>query len=331
MAAVALGGGIWSMHFVAMLGLQLPILFFYDALITLISALVAILIVGVALLVLHFRRRTTVSLTAAGAILGIGIPVMHYIGMSGMQLCRAVYAPTDVAVAFGASLVLGIAAMWIAYGERGRRNIVLGTLVFGTAVVSVHFLAMSGTDFVAVGDPAATGPLIGNRTLALLVTLSAFVISGAFLLTGVTFAPDAEEQPPRRTVEPPAAPVAAPAPTRSPAGASVSVRVPYQREGRTLFVESEAVAAVRAEGHYTFVSVGAERHFCPWSISEAETRLAEAGFLRVHRSYLVNPRRITGFERVKDCGFCDFDGSPGLGRVPVSRTQLATVREVLGL
>ena len=48
MAAVALGGGIWSMHFVAMLGLQLPILFYYDALITLISALVAILIVGVA-------------------------------------------------------------------------------------------------------------------------------------------------------------------------------------------------------------------------------------------------------------------------------------------
>ena len=49
-AAVVLGG----MHFVAMLGLQLPILFYYDGLYTLISALIAILLVGAALLFLHF-------------------------------------------------------------------------------------------------------------------------------------------------------------------------------------------------------------------------------------------------------------------------------------
>ena len=54
LASVALGGGIWSMHFVAMLGLQMPVLFYYDAAITLASALLAILIVGVALGLLHF-------------------------------------------------------------------------------------------------------------------------------------------------------------------------------------------------------------------------------------------------------------------------------------
>ena len=57
LASVALGGGIWSMHFVAMLGLQMPILFYYDAAITLASALLAILIVGVALGLLHFFER----------------------------------------------------------------------------------------------------------------------------------------------------------------------------------------------------------------------------------------------------------------------------------
>ena len=49
LASFALGGGIWSMHFVAMLGLQMPILFYYDAAITLVSALIAILLVAVAL------------------------------------------------------------------------------------------------------------------------------------------------------------------------------------------------------------------------------------------------------------------------------------------
>ena len=46
MSAVVLGGGIWSMHFVAMLGLQLPIPFYYDPLVTLISALIGILVSG---------------------------------------------------------------------------------------------------------------------------------------------------------------------------------------------------------------------------------------------------------------------------------------------
>ena len=46
MAAVALGGGIWSMHFVAMLGLSLPVMVFYDAAITLASALIAILVLS---------------------------------------------------------------------------------------------------------------------------------------------------------------------------------------------------------------------------------------------------------------------------------------------
>jgi NO-binding membrane sensor protein with MHYT domain len=58
LASFALGGGIWSMHFVAMLGLQMPILFYYDAAITLVSALIAILLVAVALGLLHFTNRT---------------------------------------------------------------------------------------------------------------------------------------------------------------------------------------------------------------------------------------------------------------------------------
>lgn len=192
MAAVALGGGIWSMHFVAMLGLQLPILYFYDTLTTLISALVAILMTGLALLILHFRRRTTASMALAGAIIGLGIAVMHYVGMSGMELCRPVYTSAGVAAALAASVVLSVLAVRVAYSDRGRRNIVLGTVCFGSAVVLVHFTAMAGTGFQPDGVVGAIGPKLNNETLAILVTLAAFVISSAFLLTGITFAPSPE-------------------------------------------------------------------------------------------------------------------------------------------
>ena len=88
LASVALGGGIWSMHFVAMLGLQMPVLFYYDAAITLASALLAILIVGVALGLLHFFERRPKILFLSGSLVGFGILTMHYLGMAGLQLCR---------------------------------------------------------------------------------------------------------------------------------------------------------------------------------------------------------------------------------------------------
>ena len=74
MASIAMGGGIWSMHFIAILGVRLPILYYYDALMTMVSALVAILMVGIALLVLHFRARTLANIVIAGIIVGMGIP-----------------------------------------------------------------------------------------------------------------------------------------------------------------------------------------------------------------------------------------------------------------
>ena len=337
MAAVALGGGIWSMHFVAMLGLQLPFLYFYDALITLISALVAILMAGIAFLVLHFLPRTAVTITSAGIIIGVGIPIMHYIGMSGMEMCRPIYSPLGVAAALVASIALSVAAVWLAYSERGRGNVLLGTAGFGLAVFSVHFLAMAGTRFAPDGSAVTGASLMGNESLAMLVTLSAFVISAAFLLTGVTFARVDETgvapppAPPTLASEvriplpepPPSAPVPAPDPS--------ALRIPYERENRILFLDGARVAALRAEGHYTIAYCGADKLFCPWSISEAEKRLAPAGFLRVHRSYLINPRLVTGFERQKDTGLIYFDSVGAQMKVPVSRSHLGDVRESLGL
>lgn len=327
LAALVLGGGIWSMHFVAMLGLQLPILFYYDALITLISALVAVLMVGLALLLLHFRPRSPGLIIAAGTIVGLGIVAMHFIGMAGMQLCRAVYSGADVVLAAFASILLSVLAIWVAYDARTHRNILLGTLCFGCAVFAVHFVAMGLTGFEASANGAATGPQLSNQILGMGVAVAVFLICGAFLLTGVTFAapePSAAPGPTRAAV-----PVDDPAPT--PAAAATPIGIPFEREGQTHFSECTAVAAIRAEGHYTVLYLGDEKLFCPWSITEAETRLAPCGFIRAHRSYLLNPAHVSRFERHKDTATCFFDAVASLPKVPVSRSRLGAVRTVLGL
>ncbi|MEM1430735.1 MAG: MHYT domain-containing protein [Pseudomonadota bacterium] len=332
-AAVILGGGIWSMHFVAMLGLQLPVPFFYDPLITLISALLGILIVGVGLLLLHFTPRRPTTLTLAGVIFGTGILVMHYVGMSGMEACRAAYTPLGILLSVAISLPLSVLAIWVAYGERTRANIVFGTMCFAAAVVALHYLAIAGTTFIAEPPGAGTGPMLSNEALAFIVTLAAFVICGLFLLSGATFLPvaaNAEEE----GVPPPARPPESPPPAeRSPAPrrAEAARPVPYEQNGRTLFADPTDIAAFRAEGHYTIVYLGAEKVFCPWSISEAETRLASAGYLRAHRSYLVNPSHVSGFERKKDGGIAYFDAVAALDKVPVARSRLPEIRTALGL
>ncbi|NDW07107.1 carbon monoxide dehydrogenase [Jiella sp. 40Bstr34] len=374
MAAVALGGGIWSMHFVAMLGLQLPVLFYYDALTTLISALVAILMIGTALLLMHFRVRTAVSITGAGVIVGLGIAAMHYIGMSGMQLCGTVYSPVGLALAWGSSIALGVLSFWVIYGDRSRRSIVFGTLCLGFSVFTVHFVAMGGTGFLAEAGGSAEGPLLDNATLAMIVTLAAFVICGAFLLTGVTFLPaeqtstaavaDAPSPPlppfqsapeTRSAAHASASPMAAETPSDAAAAAAAAaaaiaavaaeperpqapspvpqpaVPVPYEKDGRTIFVDRSSIAAIRAEGHYTILYVGGQQFFCPWSISEAETRLADPNFIRAHRSYLINVGHVTGFERHKDNGICFFEKTVSLGKVTVSRSRLPAVRHALGV
>ena len=323
LSAISLGGGIWSMHFVAMLGLQLPILFYYDAVITLASALVAILVVGVALLILHFWNRTRTTLALAGVIVGLGVLAMHYLGMSAMQLCRAVYTPMGIAFATVASCILCVGAFGVAYGRRTQRNIVIGTVIFGFAVFAVHFAAIAGTSFVAVASQTEVGPLISNQTMAIGVVLTSFVLCGAFLLSGVTFlAPPTAQSKEVDTASAETEVVVAPGVAKR--------QIPYQKEGQTRFVDPASVAVIRAEGHYTQLYTDSERLFCAWSITEAEKRLSPGPFIKTHRSYLINPEHVSGFKRMKDNGVCYFETATLL-KVPVSRSRLKMVRDTLGL
>lgn len=339
LAAIALGGGIWSMHFIAMLGMRLPIDFYYDPLTTLVSALIAILVVGLALLVLHFRERTAVTKTIAGVLIGVGILAMHYLGMSGIRRCLPLYTADGIAIAVIGSLLLSVSAVWIAYGERTRRNILIGTLSFGFAVFAVHFVAMAGTSFMEVSVVDKTIVLISNDTLAFAVALGSFLICGAFLLNTVTFGTSEtaalqandDNTFAKQPDEAPSPPSSETATEAAPKRELEFVQIPFERNGKTFFVSHEDVAAIRAEGHYTIVYSRLGKQFCPWSISEAVKRLPSGSFIRTHRSYLVNPRHVTGFERKKDNGVCFFDKAMALEKVPVSRSRLTEIKQSLGL
>ncbi len=316
LASVALGGGIWAMHFVAMLGLRLPILFYYDAAITLISALCAILLVGAALSLLHFAERTPLIISLAGGIVGVGVLVMHYIGMAGLELCKAIYTTSGVVISSIVAIGLCILAFWIAYGHRTNRNILLGTICFAAAVCSVHFLAIAGTNFVKEPNVAEFGPSMSNEVLALGVIFFSFVIFGACLWVSVTYLVPSENDK------------LAVASVLGTAETAPDLQIPCERDGRKIFIQSQDVLFVRADGHYTQVYTADQRLFCAWPVTEASKRLLTIGFLQTHRSYLVNPSRVVRFERTKDKGHCVFEGTD-TPPAPVSRSKLKVVRDAL--
>src|SRR4051794_1611803 len=107
MAAIAMGGGIWSMHFVAMLAFGLPgIDVSYDPLLTLLSLAIPILVAAAAFVVVSQRPQ---ALAIAGIGMGLAISGMHYTGMSAMRMVSIHYEPLwvalSIAIAVGASIV----------------------------------------------------------------------------------------------------------------------------------------------------------------------------------------------------------------------------------
>ena len=318
MAAVALGGGIWSMHFVAMLGLNLPVMVFYDAAITLASALIAILIVAVALMILHFFVRTSLTIVLAGCIVGAGILLMHYIGMAGLQLCKPIYTAQGLVLSSGVAFFSCIVAFWVAYKERNNRNIFFATLCFGVAVVSVHFLAILNTRFVEVSASAEFGPLISNETLAVIVVLSSFIILCLFLWVSATFLSPHVLKP--KQIDD--------TKVLSERTKVVPQHIPCERDGLKVFITLRDVLAIRADGHYSQVYTEKEKYFCVWPITEVNRRLESFGFIKVHRSYIVNPARVDRFERLKDKGYCVF-GTPLAPKVPVSRSKLKAAQAAI--
>lgn len=192
-AAVALGGGIWSMHFVAMLAVRLPVSIEYDALRTLGSVLIAILITGLGLIALHAGPPSPGRLVAAGTMTGLGIVSMHYVGMSAIGgNCVPAFAPEGYVISTMIAIGASIGAFWLAYRERPHAHLALGAVALGLAISAMHYSAMIytrfslATDIVPISEPTLTGGV-----LAMIVAVAAFVICGLFLLTALPLGAEA--------------------------------------------------------------------------------------------------------------------------------------------
>lgn len=189
LAAVAMGGGIWSMHFIAMLSFTLPgMLISYDVLLTTLSLVIPIVVTLVGFLAIKDYASSIIPLVVAGLFISAGIVTMHYTGMAAMRMpfANMTYDPILFSLSVLIAVVASIASVWIAFsGDVGDTTLdrkVLAAIIGGIAVSGMHYTGMAATTFYMTpqgmsGNVAATD----HTGLALWVTATSIIILAAFI------------------------------------------------------------------------------------------------------------------------------------------------------
>jgi len=187
-AAIAMGGGIWSMHFIAMLAFNMPTPMSYDIGLTTLSLVVAILVTGAGFHFINRQSALPLSLVFSGVFMGLGIAAMHYIGIAAMREHAEIsydflFVTLSLVIAIGAST----AALWLAFRTTDLGQKLVAALIMGLAISGMHYSAMRGTTFAVHGPvhEARGYASLDQTNLALVVAGITFVILAFALIASL--------------------------------------------------------------------------------------------------------------------------------------------------
>ena len=152
--ALAMGLGIWSMHYIGMLAFTLPVPVFYDIPMVLLSLVAAVMASWAALFVASRTRFGAVSIGLGSLVMGAGVAGMHYIGMHAMRLAATcLWDFRIVALSVVIAVVVSFVAMALAFYLRAERRAMApmklaSAVVMGLAVAGMHYTGMAAATFV---------------------------------------------------------------------------------------------------------------------------------------------------------------------------------------
>ena len=178
-AAIAMGGGIWSMHFIGMLAFNMPIPMSYDIGLTTLSLVVAIFVTGAGFYFINRQSAPQFSLIFSGIFMGLGIAAMHYIGMAAMRAHAEInYSFPFVALSLVIAIGASTAALWLAFRTTDLGQKLVAAIVMGLAISGMHYSAMQGTTFAVHGSVLQAQGYAGldQTNLALVVAGVTFII-----------------------------------------------------------------------------------------------------------------------------------------------------------
>ncbi|WP_165986424.1 MHYT domain-containing protein [Streptomyces sp. YIM 98790] len=185
LGATAIGTGIFTMHFIAMMGFAvgaMPI--GYDLPLTYAGLLVAVLVTGIGIFLVGYGRGATGPLIGGGLASGLGVAAMHYMGMAGMRMDGELsYSPLYVTVSVAVAVVAATAALWCAVNVSGLRAALGASVIMGIAVTGMHYTGMTGISarVHASGTPAAGSSPVEALLPVLIIPVLLLVFTSLFI------------------------------------------------------------------------------------------------------------------------------------------------------
>jgi diguanylate cyclase len=192
--SVAMGIGIWSMHFLGMLAFRLPVPMGYDPLITFLSLLIAIASSAFALWMVCQQRLSWPRLCVGAVLMGAGVCAMHYTGMAAMRMHPGIrYIPSLFLLSVVIAITASGAALWIAFHLRRRTSKIRllrtgAAVIMGFAIAGMHYTGMAAAQFPknSICSMAGTG-LSTNSMAPLIVVFALAVLSIALIISMLDF------------------------------------------------------------------------------------------------------------------------------------------------
>lgn len=175
LGAIAIGGtGIWVMHFVAMLGfVPQGVSLRYDVPLTLMSAGIAIVVVGIGLFINMIGGQRLPGMLIGGFLAGSGVATMHYMGMAAMKMnAEMTFDGGFVIASVVIAIVAATAALWCTTHIRGAVATLVATLVMGVAVTGMHYTGMMGVRVSGISDIIPEGVSTGELLVPLVMAVS---------------------------------------------------------------------------------------------------------------------------------------------------------------
>ncbi|MFD0339155.1 MHYT domain-containing protein [Streptomyces sp. NPDC127117] len=183
LGATSIGSGIWTMHFIAMMGFSVDgVTIGYDMPITFASLGVAVAMVGVGIFIVGYRGATRMALVTGGTITGLGVATMHYLGMAGMRLDgQFEYDTITVALSVVIAVVAATTALWAAVSVHGFLPSLGASVVMGVAVSGMHYTGMAALS-VHLHPDAVAGEGTSAPLIPLLIGPACFLILAAVVV-----------------------------------------------------------------------------------------------------------------------------------------------------
>ena len=193
--AIAMGTGIWSMHYTGMLAYHLSVPVYYHIPTVIISLMAAIGASFVALFVVSRPRVGGIGVAAGSSLMAAGICGMHYIGMDAMRLpAMHHWDTTFVALSVLIAVVVSLAALGLTFTFRedkpGKSAKLVCSLIMGFAVSVMHYTGMAAVSFTSMTEaPDLTNAVSVSQVATAGIVAVTFVILGSIFLLQRWFAP----------------------------------------------------------------------------------------------------------------------------------------------